>query len=144
MIAKLRTRFYGQSINKSDCLTRLRLCLRRHCKNMHKNIYVGVEEFLPWFKMWLLQWSAKKYQLSLIKTWQSLPSCPRGTIDVSKVKYLLFSSEWVYNAINQLRRPFLSRVARWYVFKPKTQIWINFGGPWNWKCSYILWSFAIF
>jgi hypothetical protein len=23
------------------------------------------------------------------------------------------------------------RVARWYVFKLKIQIWINFGGPWN-------------
>jgi hypothetical protein len=25
-----------------------------------------------------------------------------------------------------------SRVARWYLFKPKkNQIWVNFGGPWN-------------
>jgi hypothetical protein len=24
-------------------------------------------------------------------------------------------------------------VARWYVFKPKIPIWVNFGGPWNEK-----------
>jgi hypothetical protein len=26
-----------------------------------------------------------------------------------------------------------SRVARWYIFKPKIQIWVNFGWPWNGK-----------
>jgi hypothetical protein len=30
------------------------------------------------------------------------------------------------------------------VFKPKIQIWINFGGPWNEKCWYILWPFGIY
>jgi hypothetical protein len=28
---------------------------------------------------------------------------------------------------------FRTRVARWYVFKRKMQIWVNFGGPWNEK-----------
>jgi hypothetical protein len=36
------------------------------------------------------------------------------------------------------------RVARWYIFKPKIPIWVNFGGPWNLKGWYILWPFAIF
>jgi hypothetical protein len=27
-----------------------------------------------------------------------------------------------------------SRVARWFIFKPKIAIWVNFGGPWNGKC----------
>jgi hypothetical protein len=31
-----------------------------------------------------------------------------------------------------------SRVARWFVFKPKIPIWVNFVGPWNVKCGYIL------
>jgi hypothetical protein len=31
-----------------------------------------------------------------------------------------------------------SRVARWYIFKPKSQIWVIFGGSRNGKCSYIL------
>jgi hypothetical protein len=31
-----------------------------------------------------------------------------------------------------------SRVARWFIFKPKIPIWDNFGGPWNGKCWYIL------
>jgi hypothetical protein len=30
------------------------------------------------------------------------------------------------------------RVARWFVFKPKIPIWVNFRGPWNEKCCYIL------
>jgi hypothetical protein len=25
------------------------------------------------------------------------------------------------------------RVARWFIFKPKIQNWVNFGGPWNGK-----------
>jgi hypothetical protein len=46
----------------------------------------------------------------------------------------------------------LSRVARWFVFKPKIPIWINFGGPYReWKIlvyfmviGNILLSFGIF
>jgi hypothetical protein len=33
---------------------------------------------------------------------------------------------------------FLTRDARWFVFKPKIQNWVNFGGPFNGKCRYIL------
>jgi hypothetical protein len=40
-----------------------------------------------------------------------------------------------------LQRP---RVARWFVFKPKIPIWVNYGGPYNGKCWYILRSFEIF
>jgi hypothetical protein len=36
------------------------------------------------------------------------------------------------------------RVTRWFVFKPQIPIWVNFGGPLNDKCCYILWSFGIF
>jgi hypothetical protein len=32
----------------------------------------------------------------------------------------------------------------WFVFDPKIPIWVNFGGPWNGKCCYILLSFGIF
>jgi hypothetical protein len=37
-----------------------------------------------------------------------------------------------------------TRVARWYIFKPKIPIWGNFGGPWNIQCWYILWPFGKF
>jgi hypothetical protein len=37
-----------------------------------------------------------------------------------------------------------SRVARWYIFKPKIPIWVNFGGSCNWGCWYISWPFGIF
>jgi hypothetical protein len=44
------------------------------------------------------------------------------------------------------------RVARWFVFKTKILIWVNFGGPWIGKClctyvtavGNILWRFGIF
>jgi hypothetical protein len=32
------------------------------------------------------------------------------------------------------------RVARWFVFKPKIQICVNFGGSCNGRCWYILWT----
>jgi hypothetical protein len=38
----------------------------------------------------------------------------------------------------------LDRVARWFLFKPKIQIWVNFGGPEIEKRCYILWPFGIF
>jgi hypothetical protein len=31
-----------------------------------------------------------------------------------------------------------TRVARWFVFKPKIQSWVNFGGSCNGRCWYIL------
>jgi hypothetical protein len=37
-----------------------------------------------------------------------------------------------------------TRVARWYVFKPKIQIWVKFGGSCNGRCGYILWTFGPF
>jgi hypothetical protein len=43
------------------------------------------------------------------------------------------------------RIPFLlvhTRVAKWYAFKPKIQVWLNYGGPWNEKVCY-MYSMAI-
>jgi hypothetical protein len=37
-----------------------------------------------------------------------------------------------------------TRVARWYIFKPKLSIWGNFGGSCNGSCWYILWPFDLF
>jgi hypothetical protein len=36
----------------------------------------------------------------------------------------------------------LNRVARWYGFEPKIQVWVTFGGPWNEKSWYV-YSIAI-
>jgi hypothetical protein len=38
----------------------------------------------------------------------------------------------------------LSRVARWFVLKPKIPIWINLGGSFNGKSWYILWPVGLF
>jgi hypothetical protein len=38
----------------------------------------------------------------------------------------------------------LTRVARWYIFKPKIHIWLNFGGSSNARCWYILWPLGLF
>jgi hypothetical protein len=35
------------------------------------------------------------------------------------------------------------RVARWFVFKPKIPIWVNFGVSCNGKSWYILWPFCL-
>jgi hypothetical protein len=35
------------------------------------------------------------------------------------------------------------RVARWFVFKPKIPIWVNFGGSSNGKSWYNLWPFGL-
>jgi hypothetical protein len=37
-----------------------------------------------------------------------------------------------------------TRVARWFVFKPKIQIWVNFGGSCNVIFCCILWPFGLF
>jgi hypothetical protein len=37
-----------------------------------------------------------------------------------------------------------TKVARWYIFKPKLPIWVNFGGSCNGRCLYTLWPFGIF
>jgi hypothetical protein len=42
------------------------------------------------------------------------------------------------------KKTLLSRVARWYIFKPKIPIWVNFGGSWSEKGWYILLPFGIF
>jgi hypothetical protein len=36
------------------------------------------------------------------------------------------------------------RVARWFVFKPKIQIWVNFAGSCNGRGWYILWTLIPF
>jgi hypothetical protein len=38
----------------------------------------------------------------------------------------------------------LSRVARWYIFKPKIAIWVNFEGSCSGKCWYIFCRFGLF
>jgi hypothetical protein len=38
------------------------------------------------------------------------------------------------------------RVARWYIFKPKITVWVNFGGQWRWKmfvCFMAMWSIHV-
>jgi hypothetical protein len=36
------------------------------------------------------------------------------------------------------------KVARWYIFKPKIPIWVNFGGLWNGKGWCIILPFGIY
>jgi hypothetical protein len=37
-----------------------------------------------------------------------------------------------------------TRVARWFLFKPKIPIWVNFGELQIGKCGYISWPLGIF
>jgi hypothetical protein len=45
---------------------------------------------------------------------------------------------------NHVPLQFLSRVARWHIFKPKIPIWVNFGGSCNGRCWFIFWPFGLF
>jgi hypothetical protein len=36
-----------------------------------------------------------------------------------------------------------TRVARWYIFKSKIKIWVDFGGSCNGSCLYIIWPFGL-
>jgi hypothetical protein len=47
-----------------------------------------------------------------------------------------------YKLIWNMKLRFSVRVARWYIFKQKIQIWVNFGGSCNWRCWYISCSFG--
>jgi hypothetical protein len=40
--------------------------------------------------------------------------------------------------------PTYIRVARWFVFKPKIQIWVNYGGPCKGSRLYFLWPYCLF
>jgi hypothetical protein len=54
-------------------------------------------------------------------------------------QYLLFNARFTLT-----QALITSRVARWFVFKPKIQIWVNFAGFCNGKCWYILWTLGPF
>jgi hypothetical protein len=55
---------------------------------------------------------------------------------------------WSWNAKKKLFESKLfrqqTRVAIWYIFKPKIPIWVNFGGPWNRIYWYMLCPSAIY
>jgi hypothetical protein len=50
----------------------------------------------------------------------------------------------MYFAPTVMSRIVSSTVARWFVFKPKLPIWVNFGGSCNGKCWAILRPFEKF
>jgi hypothetical protein len=47
-------------------------------------------------------------------------------------------------AVGNSRIQIQDRVARWFVFKPKIQIWVNFVGSCNGRGWYILWTVGPF
>jgi hypothetical protein len=55
-------------------------------------------------------------------------------------------AHWKSVALASHRLPANQGCQIWFVFKPKIQIWVTFGGPWNGKCfttiKNILWSFG--
>jgi hypothetical protein len=44
---------------------------------------------------------------------------------------LLFLERRRKSLMKRVMRALVARVARWFIFKPKIQIWVNFGGPWK-------------
>jgi hypothetical protein len=75
---------------------------------------------------------------------------PRYAIRFPDLKLLCFhflSREWnsIPTDIDSYEHAGVNtvRVARWYIFKPKIPIWVNFGGSCNGRCWYILWPFGL-
>jgi hypothetical protein len=47
---------------------------------------------------------------------------------------------WLCTSLNMYS--VAARVARWYIFKPKIPIWVNFGVSYNGRCWYSSWPFG--
>jgi hypothetical protein len=66
----------------------------------------------------------------------------------SSFEHLAVWQIWKANAKNSRKTNYFyegpSRVARWFVFKPKIQIWVTFGGSCNGRCWHILWTLGRF
>jgi hypothetical protein len=63
---------------------------------------------------------------------------PEHAINLDNCSKTLRRLCWIGGALfvpaNVCRKLSESRVARWLIYKPKISIWVNFSGPWNWKC----------
>jgi hypothetical protein len=66
-----------------------------------------------------------------INFWQNMKSATFWAIFNKQIR-----SPWLGTLSNGAE----SRVARWFVFKPKIQILVNFGGSWIGRWWYILWT----
>jgi hypothetical protein len=55
--------------------------------------------------------------------------------------FLGFSDSFPRKKLNKKTK---KRIARWFAFKPKIPIWVNFGGSCNRKSWYILSQFGLF
>jgi hypothetical protein len=61
------------------------------------------------------------------------------------ILYLNLACSWkILSFVRVFSLNLTSRVARWFVFKPKIPIWVSFVGSCNGKSWYILWSFGLF
>jgi hypothetical protein len=67
--------------------------------------------------------------------------------DKNEIVYFPVTLKRIYQGTVSRRKKlffFCVRVAACYIFKPKIQIWVNFGGSCNQRCCYILWPFGLF
>jgi hypothetical protein len=76
------------------------------------------------------------------------PRMPDRRMELILCLPMYFASNWRNKKTQKLlasryRRP-TSRVARWFVFKTKIQMWVNFGGSCNRRWWYILWTLGPF
>jgi hypothetical protein len=61
-----------------------------------------------------------------------------GETQINNISFRNCKQFQTYERSMLQKRP-LCRDARWFVFKPKIPIWVNFGEPLNGKCWYISW-----
>jgi hypothetical protein len=86
-----------------------------------RNVYIHFH----WTVLWL-NWS-----------WGQVANFEGSALQIASSEPAKFKSEFYKLRV-------CHRVARWFTFIPKIPVWVNFGGPWNGKCWYILWPFGIF
>jgi hypothetical protein len=111
-----------------------------------------------WQKITSVSCSAKRRRTSLwMPKWQN---CDKTSKTEKRIRSSLKPTTCVMrvscvcHACVDLKRKLIScsakfshvsrRVARWFVFKPEIQIWVNFGGSNIWRFWYILWTFGPF
>jgi hypothetical protein len=72
-----------------------------------------------------------------LKSCTSAAGLPDGIFSDQKIAILVHFGGPCNEDVN-IFYGYLIRGARWCIFKPIIPIWVNFGGPWNGKCWYIL------
>jgi hypothetical protein len=112
------------------------VCMLYVC--MYVNMYVGLskKQTLPFLWVWPTF------------SWQCFASCSGPSWCSGNPGGLGRSASIILkkqsSGLQMVYVEHIARAARWFVFKPKIPVWVNFGGSCNGNCQYILCPFDLF